>query len=309
MKLYKIFLVIILILLIIHAYSSYQVNNDINIIQINNPTKKILEENLRKKSPLIITGIMEKWDFVNELNSDNLIKKYGDVKIKLNACIVEQEKTKNMSKTIKEYFNWVHNLENVKGKTIEELVNKKQFNFYCSENFKLFNDLGILNDVKQSTKMLIPPLTLLNTYPLWIGHSHSKTGLHYDTQYRNLLCQVQGKKKIYLFAPDQSKYMYPSDKFDLGSVCSKVNFWDVDNKKFPDFNKAKYIEIILNPGQILSIPPYWWHAVENIGTNIAFSINSEPILTLLYQFPIFMKNIMHNIGVYKQQNCTCCNNS
>ena len=102
--------------------------------------------------------------------------------------------------------------------------------------------------------------------------------------------------------------MYPSDKFDNGSVCSQVDFWNIDEKKFPDFNKSSYIEIILYPGQIISIPPYWWHAIENIGTNVAISVRSEPISTILSSFPSGMKTILHNIGVYKYNNCTCCQN-
>ena len=102
--------------------------------------------------------------------------------------------------------------------------------------------------------------------------------------------------------------MYPSNKFDNGAVCSQVDFWNIDQKKFPEFNNSSYIEILLSPGQILSIPPYWWHAVENIGTNIAISIRSEPLSNVIAKLPSGFSYIMHNLGIYKANNCTCCNN-
>lgn len=307
MNIYRIIIIVIVILLIIHTWYNLKTNNDINIIQIHSPSKNILEDNLRKKSPLIITGIVEKWNFIKNLYPENLKKK--KIKIKLNNSVIEQNETKIIYKTLEEYFNWIKELEKNKNeKQIEKIVKEKMLNVYYAENEQLLNDLNILNQVKEETSSLLPPLSLVNTYPLWIGHSHSRTGLHYDTDYRNLLCQIYGKKRIFLFSPNQSKYMYPSDKFDNGSVCSQVDFWNIDEKKFPDFNKSSYIEIILYPGQIISIPPYWWHAIENIGTNVAISVRSEPISTILSSFPSGMKTILHNIGVYKYNNCTCCQN-
>ena len=307
MNIYKILVIIIIVILVIHTWHNLKTNNKMDIIQIHNPSKNILEENLRKKSPLIITGVIEKWKFIEKLYPENLKKNKN--KIKLNNSLIEQNKTQIIYKTVEDYFNWIEILEkNKTEKDIEKFVKEKSINVYYAENENLLNDIGILNEVKEQTSFLLAPLSLVNTYPLWIGHSHSRTGLHYDTDYRNLLCQIKGQKKIYLFSPDQTKYMYPSNKFDNGAVCSQVDFWNIDTKKFPNFNKTSYIEIILSPGQILSIPPYWWHAVENIGTNVALSVRSEPISNIITIIPSGIMSIMHNIGIYKTTNCTCCQN-
>jgi ribosomal protein L16 Arg81 hydroxylase len=306
MHIYKIILFIILIILIIHTIYTFKVNNELNIIQINNPSKNILEDNFRKKSPMIITGMLEKWNFIDKMKLKNL--KTQKIKIKINNSIIEQNKTKIIYKTLEEYLNWIENLEkNKDSDEVEKYVLDNSINVYCAENENLLQEMNILGEVKEESSMLLSPLSLVNTYPVWIGHSHSKTGLHYDTDYRNLLCQIEGQKKIYLFSPDQTQYLYPSNKFDNGAVCSQVDFWNIDNKKFPEFNKSSYIEILLSPGQIFSIPPYWWHAVENIGTNVAISIRSEPFSTVLAKIPSGLSCIMHNLGLYKSNNCTCCN--
>ena len=307
MSIYKIIAIIIVIILIIHTLYSFKVNNEINIIQMNNPNKNLMEENFRKKSPIIITGLMDKWNFIDKLKINNLKKQ--TIKIKINNSVIEQNNTKIIYKTIKDYIYWIENLEKDKNESeIKKFVSEKSINVYCAENENILQELNILSEIKDEVSSLLTPLSIINTYPIWIGHSHSRTGLHYDTDYRNLLCQIEGTKKIYLFPPEQTKYMYPSNKFDNGAVCSQVDFWNIDNKKFPEFNKSSYIEILLSPGQIISIPPYWWHAVENIGANVALSIRSEPFSNVVAKLPTGLTYVMHNLGIYKSNNCTCCNN-
>lgn len=44
-------------------------------------------------------------------------------------------------------------------------------------------------------------------YNLWYYSNDANSGLHYDN-YDNFLCQVKGSKKIYLFPPSDSKWLY-----------------------------------------------------------------------------------------------------
>lgn len=49
------------------------------------------------------------------------------------------------------------------------------------------------------------PLSAVN---LWIGRAGNVTKLHYDA-YQNLLAQVRGQKRVYLFPPSQLSALYP----------------------------------------------------------------------------------------------------
>jgi len=307
MLLIKIIIIIFIFLIIIHSWQNIKVNNNLEILQIHKPKKNLLEENFNKKSPLIITGLMDDWTFTQKLQPTYLKKNFPDINVKFISSIVEQEQTKFITKSIKDYCHWLDNLSEIeKTQPLKNFIENRKINIYCSENNNFLKKIDLLEDIKEQTKIINTPLSLFNTYPIWFGHSHSKTGLHYDCDYRNVLCQIKGYKKIYLFPPNQTEFMYPSSKFDHGAVCSEVDFWNIDQKKFPKFNQAKYIEIKLSPGQIISIPPYWWHAVENIDTNVALSIRSEPIFNFLVQLPNAIKLFLHNFNLYKNTNCTCC---
>ena len=300
LKIYQLIIIVLIILFFLfHSYYYLKVNNEIEILQLDNPTKSILEETLNKKSPFIITNLLINWSFIKDLNLELLKQNYGDKKVTLNNSIIEQNKTMKINQTLGEYIEWLNNTE---GKDTNNM------NVYLAENDDLLSNTKLMEKIKKETSILNCPLNLVNTYPLWIGHNHSKTGLHYDTDTRNFLCQLRGQKKVYLFPPNQSKYLYPSSKFDSGAKCSQVNFWDVNTEKFPLFNQSKYIEIILSPGQILYIPPYWWHCMENIGTNISISVRSEPISTIFIKLPEILKLIGHRLKLVGHNNCTCCNN-
>jgi hypothetical protein len=104
---------------------------------------------------------------------------------------------------------------------------------------------------------------------LWIGNSGCWTPLHFD-QADNVMCQVTGTRRVKLYAPEQSRALYPV--FAVGPLddelrppyFSMVN--DVrraDLSRFPDFAGTEpAFDIHLRPGEMLYVPAYWWHFVE-----------------------------------------------
>ena len=48
-------------------------------------------------------------------------------------------------------------------------------------------------------------------YNLWYYSNDANSGLHYDN-YDNYLCQIMGTKKVYLFPPSDSKWLYGDKK-------------------------------------------------------------------------------------------------
>jgi ribosomal protein L16 Arg81 hydroxylase len=55
-------------------------------------------------------------------------------------------------------------------------------------------------------------------------------------------------------------------------VSSRVVDIDaVDAERFPLFGGAAYVDVVLGPGQVLYIPPHWWHYVESLETSFSVS--------------------------------------
>nr|XP_033800525.1 HSPB1-associated protein 1 isoform X2 [Geotrypetes seraphini] len=109
---------------------------------------------------------------------------------------------------------------------------------------------------------------------LWIGTSEANTPCHMDSYGCNLVMQVQGRKRWYLFRPEDGAFLYPTRiPYEESSVFSKINVVNPDLKCFPQFRKAQAHVVTLHPGQVLFVPSHWWHYVESIDP-ITVSINS-----------------------------------
>ena len=125
-------------------------------------------------------------------------------------------------------------------------------------------------------------LILLGDVPVqihgWFGTGGTRTPLHYDS-YDNILVQVVGFKYIRLYRSDQTKYLYQvSTKNAQGSLLSQGNFSAVDceqedNKKHPKVSKAKYVELVLSPGDAVYIPAGCWHYVRSLTTSFSVSFS------------------------------------
>ena len=102
----------------------------------------------------------------------------------------------------------------------------------------------------------------------WFGPQGTVSPLHHDPKH-NLLAQVVGTKYIKLYSQDQTEYLYPHE--GLLSNTSLVDVENVDLQKFPKFEKARSLECILGPGDLLYIPPKCWHYVRSL--EISFSVS------------------------------------
>lgn len=103
---------------------------------------------------------------------------------------------------------------------------------------------------------------------VWIQSEWVNSTLHFDMQ-SNWKVMVYGQKRVVLYAPDQSKYLYG---FPDTSRYSRIVPNAPDFKKYPLYKKARGVKTILNPGDALFIPNTWWHHL--CSTTKAISLNS-----------------------------------
>jgi|GEM_PF-1052502 len=97
---------------------------------------------------------------------------------------------------------------------------------------------------------------------IWLGSvpvNVAASSLHRDPL-DGFLYQILGRKKVLMFAPDQAKYLYPMKTYNNYQPCW-VKPEELDLDTYPLFAKAKPLELILEPGEILVQPAGWFHAV------------------------------------------------
>eukprot|EP00949_MAST-11_sp_MAST-11-sp1_P004213 g4213.t1 len=75
--------------------------------------------------------------------------------------------------------------------------------------------------------------------------------------------QLQGRKKWILHPPEESHYLY----------WGRVDPFEPDLAKYPQYKDAKRLEVILHPGDIIFWTAGWWHATEALSSGIAVAQN------------------------------------
>ncbi len=107
----------------------------------------------------------------------------------------------------------------------------------------------------------------LTSVNLWFGGAGNLTPLHYDRA-NNLLAQFWGRKHVTLFDPQQFDLLYPAIDSDRPHI-SRANLLAPDYEAFPLLRQAAPLEGVLEPGDILYMPPFWWHQVHSLDLSIS----------------------------------------
>lgn len=132
---------------------------------------------------------------------------------------------------------------------------------YYLSNISLDDQFAELcDDIKPIT--LFPANELLMRI-LLLGRD-SEAQCHYHSMVQAVLVQIRGRKRVEMFAPEQTRYLYPYSLRNARFNFSRVNMGAPDAARHPKFRQAKAISALLEPGDALFIPIHWWHYVRGI---------------------------------------------
>ncbi|XP_057508957.1 lysine-specific demethylase JMJ30-like isoform X2 [Actinidia eriantha] len=109
----------------------------------------------------------------------------------------------------------------------------------------------------------------LRSLNAWFGPAGTVTPLHHDPHH-NILAQVVGKKYVRLYPASVLEDLYPHSESML-SNSSQVDLDNIDMNKFPKVQDLEFMDCILEEGEMLYIPPKWWHYVRSL--TISFSVS------------------------------------
>ena len=94
---------------------------------------------------------------------------------------------------------------------------------------------------------------------LWISSVNACSPIHYDLP-NVLLCQLQGRKRVYLYPPEMHDAMRPRGA-TFPALTAKERMAQTKRSQLPD---ASALVADLFPGDAIFMPPGWFHEVETI---------------------------------------------
>ncbi|NOT12801.1 MAG: cupin-like domain-containing protein [Methylococcaceae bacterium] len=125
---------------------------------------------------------------------------------------------------------------------------------------------------------------------LFIGGKGAKVQMHFDIDLADiLLCHFGGKKRVYLFAPEQTKYLYHVP-FSFSALFD-IDIEQPDYEQFPALRNLEGFETVLTHGEALYIPPGYWHYIvyEEIGFSLslrAFPRQPKLLMRMVYNIVV-----------------------
>jgi ribosomal protein L16 Arg81 hydroxylase len=103
----------------------------------------------------------------------------------------------------------------------------------------------------------------------WFGPKGTISPLHQDAKH-NLLAQVVGTKYLRLFHTSLTDRLYPHSSHLL-STTSRVDVDNPDLEQFPLFEGLEFSDCVLQEGDLLYLPPMYWHYVRSL--SVSFSVS------------------------------------
>ncbi|CAK9822335.1 HSPB1-associated protein 1 [Anthophora retusa] len=250
--------------------------------KLNSPSDEVLSRAIMEiKEPVIFQRMLKNaqgeytWKLF-EWNLSELAEKFGDVKLPFrvgyNAKSMSPQWEVNCSTVLMTLSEFIQHIEHHKN-------DKKWYYFdykYMQEWFK--NKLEIINSVNWRRFGFNKTG---DDSTVWIGSEGAHTNCHQDSYGCNLVAQIHGRKQWILFPPSSSNFLQPTRvPYEESTIYSKYNFFcptkedQVNILKIEDKPRI----ITLEPGDVLFVPPGWWHYVESLDFTISVNI-WLPIIT------------------------------
>jgi len=256
----NVFVFCIILFLYLHIYYHIKTSDDLEVFTLKFPSKNKLEEICNMRQPTLFKYSNSEINKQFKLSSLEQNQGVFDVKIR------KKEDDLYLPVLLKEAV---------------KLFKTDTENFFSEKNDELLQETGLHKILRNNDIFLRPPMVSKCEYDFCSGSANSFTPLRYTLNYRNYLHVCEGSVKIKLFSPVFSKYLYEVKDYDNFEFRSPINPWNVQNQYMKDFNKTKFIEIILNPSDIIYIPAYWWYSIKYI----------KPSSVLMFKYRTYMNTI------------------
>lgn len=240
--------------------------------------KEFREHYLRKGIPVVMEGIAKDWECVKKWSPEYFKELHGDDEI----LLVQLQKEGYPYETI------------TLGKVIDNIRSGggKYYRFYPllnrhPEHIKEFDYNWLLKHKNR--------INWFEAFQVFMGGAGTATGLH-NACSCNMFLQVYGEKKWILYPPyytmivdpDPVKNVYrhapvrteegPFDPFKPGNY----------ERPYELFKYIDTLEATVKPGDVLWLPPYYWHCVQNPTDSIGVSFRWIPPLYSLKIAPLYM---------------------
>lgn len=258
------------------------------IERIEKPTvEQLQQEFVLQDKPVIISGVANEWPACFLWNPDTFKSMFANVLVPVRCSDNELDVFFGKSTALTEISvaDYIDSIESLNTDT---------------QRPSYLGNLSLTSPQAQEYfDQLKPHFSFPNYFPensgfdvrIWIGAANQKSTIHNDPDH-NFNAQIFGKKVFLLFAPEEQEKLYVK-KIDDELWSSPIDPQQPNLEIFPKFSKINGLEAVLNPGDILFIPAFWWHQALSLTTtiNINMWLYTQKICNIWEEHPAFNNNL------------------
>jgi len=262
----SIFIFCIVLFLYLHIHFHLKRSNDLEVYEIEQPSKQRLEEVCDIRQPTTFEFYNEQ--LLTQLSYQAIHTSYRAFDIHIRDVSKNPSTHKNEDITKIQQKGTEHDQVlyiPVTFKIAHEVLKKDHDSKYLSEhNADFIDETGLIKVFQLNDEFLRPYMVSTCLYDILMASTGTTSPLRYEVNYRNYFLVTQGRVKILLIPPKDTRYLYPINDYDILEFRTPVNPWKVQPEYQDDFDKIKTLEVELFQGMVMFIPAYWWYSIQFI---------------------------------------------
>jgi len=210
------------------------------------------------RTPLILTGQMERWPALEKWNLHYFARHYGDVPLTVSVDLRDRG-------AVYDQPDSDHSRQMVLRDIVALIETPGAKPCYTHQRpVHLFP--GTESDVRFEEIVTLVPGTVPSVN-FWIGSKGTRSGLHFDRR-DNLLAQIQGEKRVLICPPSAGRCLYP---FPGNIEKSRIDIENPDFASHPRLHDSRFRQATLREGEILYLPRMWWHFVRSLDPSLSIN--------------------------------------
>jgi hypothetical protein len=276
----------VVLFLYIHIYNHNKTSNYLELYEMENLSKEKLEDILNYKQPLLLNN----YNLVKNINVKHLLSEYSIFNINIYNNISD-----NLCKiNLQDYYNVANSI-----------------NYLSYNNEEFLQETAIDKLLCKNDIFFRPPNMCNKKYDIIMGEKNNNTRLKYSVNSRNLLYLSSGQIEVTLCPPKYYKNLHVKKNYETLEFYSQINIYNVESIYKNDFNKIKFLRVILNVDQVLVIPPYWFYSIKFLEKHTLVFLNTyTTYINYISLIPhLFMQLLqLGNVKLNVKKNNYCKNN-
>ncbi len=240
------------------------------------PDKALLDKYVQWNRPLVFRGLHEQMSKGNAFDLDHLSDVIGDRDVE-----IVRGASRKLRWDPQTRFPY-------DSATFDEFCKIFRSESYDGPRTYMQDDIGNFPELRKSFDD--PPYfrdRIVRRRKLWVSGAGLTVPLHYDPV-EQLHWVLQGKKTFICFRPGVRDY-YPHATLSKGPFMSQVDPEEPDLEAFPRFGRTTAVEIVVEAGELMYLPPFWWHQVRseaelNVSINWAWFSDAPKLARYARQF-------------------------